>query len=64
MQVIVVPKALRHRETAYQAIKEAILSGTFAPGEPLIEEQIAESLNISRTPVREASRASQARRAK
>jgi DNA-binding GntR family transcriptional regulator len=44
----------RFREAAYAAIKEAILSGLFDPGEPLIEEQIAESLAVSRTPVREA----------
>jgi DNA-binding GntR family transcriptional regulator len=43
-----------YREAAYAAIKEAILSRQFAPGEPLIEEQIATILNISRTPVREA----------
>ena len=54
MQLVVAPKALRYREAAYQSIKEAILSGKFAPGEPLIEEQIALALNISRTPVREA----------
>src|SRR5690349_7249760 len=54
MQVIVLPKVLRYREAAYQSIKEAILSGTCAPGEPLSEEQIALALKISRTPVREA----------
>jgi len=43
-----------YREAAYDAIKEAILSRQFAPGEPLIEDQIATVLSISRTPVREA----------
>src|ERR1700687_5932937 len=54
MQLVTHPKTLRFRKAAYQSIKEAILSGRFAPGEPLIEEQIASILQISRTPVREA----------
>lgn len=44
----------RYRETIYHAIKEAILSGQLMPDQPLIEEQLAASLNVSRTPVREA----------
>ncbi len=51
---VFVPKALRYREAAYSAIKEAILLGQFEPGQALVEEQIAEALMISRTPVREA----------
>lgn len=51
---LVVDKAPRYREAAYGAIKEAILGGQFEPGRPLIEEQIAADLHISRTPVREA----------
>lgn len=51
---IVVNKVPRYREAAYQAIKDAILSGKLPPNEPLIEEQLAASLQISRTPVREA----------
>lgn len=54
MQILTIPKSPRYREAAYQAIKDAILNGHFAPGEPLIEEQIASTLKISRTPVREA----------
>ncbi len=51
----IIPARLpRFREAAYQAIKEAILSGSIGPNQPLTEEQIAASLNISRTPVREA----------
>jgi DNA-binding GntR family transcriptional regulator len=50
----VADRAPRYREAAYQAIKEAILSGKLAPNQPLIEEQLAASLQISRTPVREA----------
>lgn len=44
----------RYREVAYAAIKEAILAGKLAGGDPLVEERIAASLGISRTPVREA----------
>jgi DNA-binding GntR family transcriptional regulator len=47
-------RAPRYREAAYAAIKEAILSGEIAAGEPLVEERIAAALGISRTPVREA----------
>jgi len=41
-------------EEVYKNIKNSILTGTFAPGERLIESSIAESLGVSRTPVREA----------
>jgi DNA-binding GntR family transcriptional regulator len=54
LQPITIAKAPRYREAAYSAIKEAILAGRFAPEQPLIEEQLAAELNISRTPVREA----------
>lgn len=37
-------------------IREAILSGSLLPGAPLIEKTIAEDLEISRAPVREAIR--------
>jgi DNA-binding GntR family transcriptional regulator len=45
---------LRSREVAYDAIKQAILSGQIPPHERLVEERLAEALQISRTPVREA----------
>jgi DNA-binding GntR family transcriptional regulator len=35
-------------------LRDAILSGSFQPGEPLREEQLAASLDVSRGPVREA----------
>jgi DNA-binding GntR family transcriptional regulator len=54
LQPIAIAKAPRYREAAYSAIKEAILAGRFAPERPLIEEQLAAELSISRTPVREA----------
>jgi DNA-binding GntR family transcriptional regulator len=47
-------RAPRLREAAYTAIREAILDGRLGSGQPLLEEEIAELLRISRTPVREA----------
>lgn len=54
LQPITISKTPRYREAAYTTIKEAILLGWLEPEQPLIEEQLASSLNISRTPVREA----------
>lgn len=44
------------REQAYAAIKKAILDSRYAPGALLSENQLAEELKISRTPIREALR--------
>lgn len=44
------------REIVFETIRTAILSGTLKPGERLMEVQMAESLGVSRTPVREAIR--------
>lgn len=41
-------------EQVYNRIKAAILSGEFAPGERIVQENITQQLNVSRTPVREA----------
>ncbi|RME62084.1 MAG: GntR family transcriptional regulator [Alphaproteobacteria bacterium] len=41
---------------AYQAIRDAILSGHFQPGERLTEEELASACGVSRTPVRDALR--------
>jgi DNA-binding GntR family transcriptional regulator len=46
--------ALRSREIAYLAIKDAILRGTLEPRERLIEQRLGEALQVSRTPIREA----------
>src|SRR5579875_199187 len=54
LKPLVVQRAPGYREAAYQAIKEAILSGDLEYGQPLIEEDIAATLQVSRTPVREA----------
>lgn len=37
-----------------EAIREAIISGELAPGEPLRDRDLAERLGVSRTPIREA----------
>jgi DNA-binding GntR family transcriptional regulator len=44
------------RDQAYSALKDAILSGKFAPGDHLVELEIAHLLGLSRSPVREAFR--------
>lgn len=41
-------------EHAYAVLKEALLDGRIAPGETLIQEEIAASLGSSRVPIREA----------
>ena len=41
-------------EQAYNQIKDAICQGSVAPGDILSENQIAQQLGMSRTPVREA----------
>lgn len=42
------------KEQVYNVIKDNILNGYFKPGEKLQEKRIAEDLNVSRSPVREA----------
>lgn len=44
------------RQTPYERIRAAILSGEFTPGQPLVENALAEWCGVSRTPVREALR--------
>ncbi|MFW6238732.1 MAG: GntR family transcriptional regulator [Bacillota bacterium] len=44
------------RKQVYEVLREAILSGKLKPGEKITEVEIAEQLNVSRTPVREAIR--------
>lgn len=44
------------REIVGDAIRQAILDGTFSPGERLMEIQLADEMGVSRTPVREAIR--------
>ncbi len=42
------------RERAYRHLKDLILEGEYKPGDRLIERELANDLNISRTPIREA----------
>ncbi len=43
-------------DRAYQAIREDIAAGRYAPGQRLVEAEIAERAGVSRTPVRQALR--------
>src|SRR5258708_40289385 len=45
---------LSGRERAYRYLRQAIISGKIPAGSRVVEERIAESLQVSRTPVREA----------
>ncbi|UCG39007.1 MAG: GntR family transcriptional regulator, partial [bacterium] len=48
------PKLLS--EDIAESIKAAIIKGKFKPGEKISEGELAESMGISRTPLREAFR--------
>lgn len=54
------PRSLKRsqslQEQTYQALRTAILSGKLVPGQRLVETQLAQMLQVSRTPVREALR--------
>jgi DNA-binding GntR family transcriptional regulator len=43
-------------EDAYEALRDAILEGRLAPGERVVEAEIARQMAISRAPIREAIR--------
>ena len=42
------------RDDVYRRLRDAIVDGTFAPGEQLRDGELAAWLGVSRTPVREA----------
>lgn len=42
------------RDNVYRRLRDAIVNGTFEPGEQLKDGELAEWLGVSRTPVREA----------
>ena len=42
------------RDDVYESLRNAIVDGTFAPGERLKDPQLEEWLGVSRTPIREA----------
>ena len=47
---------LHLRDVVFNTLRQAILKGELAPGERLMEIQLAEKLGVSRTPIREAIR--------
>lgn len=51
-----VDKPLTLRERIVDFIKDSVVSGRLKPGERVPEQEIAENLGISRTPIREAFR--------
>ncbi|WP_434616041.1 GntR family transcriptional regulator [Arthrobacter sp. A5] len=42
------------RDNVYQSLRDAIVDGTFAPGERLKDSELEQWLGVSRTPIREA----------
>ncbi len=56
LQVSEEQKSLPLRESAYLALRKAILTGGLEPGEHLTEIRLGQMLGTSRTPVREAIR--------
>ncbi|WP_181280522.1 GntR family transcriptional regulator [Aphanothece hegewaldii] len=50
------PRRHSLQDQAYQALRTAILGGELEPGQRLVETQLAEKLQVSRTPIREAIR--------
>lgn len=52
-QSVVPPRELL-RDDVYRRLRDAIVDGSFAPGEQLRDGELAEWLGVSRTPIREA----------
>ncbi len=50
----VTPARMSAKERAFSQIQRWIIDGTLQPGEKLIDAELAESLGVSRTPIREA----------
>lgn len=48
------PARMSAKERAFSQIQRWIIDGTLQPGEKLIDSELAESLGVSRTPIREA----------
>lgn len=48
------PVRMSAKERAFSQIQRWIIDGTLQPGEKLIDAELAESLGVSRTPIREA----------
>lgn len=54
--IIAIPRPVLHQEVAAR-LRQRIVEGLIAPGSKLNERELAEQLNVSRTPLREAIRA-------
>ncbi len=54
--VLPIQRSKSLHEQTYQVLRASILSGDLAPGERLVETQLAQKLQVSRTPIREAIR--------
>lgn len=48
--------AMNRKQQAYDFLKKAIITNAIPAGEPVREKNLAEELNMSRTPIREAMR--------
>ena len=53
---VTVNEYLPLRDIVFSTLRKAILKGELAPGERLMEKQLAEKMGVSRTPIREAIR--------
>jgi DNA-binding GntR family transcriptional regulator len=49
-----IDRPVRLRDRVYEILRQKILDGEFPPGYKLPEKQLADQMNVSRTPVREA----------
>lgn len=54
--VLPIQRSKSLHEQTYQVLRASIISGELAPGERLVETHLAQRLQVSRTPIREAIR--------
>ena len=48
------PNRVRLADEVYRQVLDAVLAGDLRPGERIVQDRIAQEINVSRTPVREA----------
>ncbi|MBM6619651.1 GntR family transcriptional regulator [Bacillus suaedaesalsae] len=56
MDYFAVNKPVPYYEQFYHSIKQMIFDGVFAPGDRIVETQLAKDFNVSKSPIREAIR--------